>query len=202
MKIFWQGLGLGARLFGVLRRAYLIRVYLPLVRNGQDMGKLSARLVNADWRETQIILQAMGARIDPTAYVESHLFIHNAHANYAHLHVGAHCYIGRNCFIDLSAPVTLLENVTLAPRVMVLTHFDAGHSAAQQFLPRSSQSVCVERGVYIGAGALIMPGVTVGADSFVAAGAVVTRDVAPGVVVGGVPAHFIKPLTELAPKER
>ena len=54
--------------------------------------------------------------------------------------------------------------------------------------------VVFKRGCYIGAGALILPGVTIGEKAVVAAGAVVTKDVPPNVVAGGVPAQVLKEL--------
>jgi acetyltransferase-like isoleucine patch superfamily enzyme len=48
------------------------------------------------------------------------------------------------------------------------------------------------RGCYLGAGAMILPGVTVGEKAVVGAGAVVTRDVPPGVLVAGVPARVVR----------
>ena len=55
--------------------------------------------------------------------------------------------------------------------------------------------VDIRDNVFIGHQAIIMPGVTIGPDAIVAAGSVVTRDVPPGMVVGGVPA---KPITTMA----
>ena len=55
-------------------------------------------------------------------------------------------------------------------------------------------SVHIKRNVWIGAGATILPGVTVGENSIVAAGAVVTKDVPDNTIVGGVPAKWIKNL--------
>ena len=53
------------------------------------------------------------------------------------------------------------------------------------------------RDVWIGAGCVICPGVTIGEHSIVAAGAVVTKDVPPDVIVGGVPAKVIKRLPDV-----
>lgn len=54
------------------------------------------------------------------------------------------------------------------------------------------KSVTIQRNVWIGANAIILPGVTVGENSVIAAGAVVTKDVPPNTVVGGTPAMVIK----------
>jgi len=54
--------------------------------------------------------------------------------------------------------------------------------------------VVIGKNVWIGANSIILPGVTVGENAIVAAGSVVTKDVAPGTLVGGVPAKFIKTL--------
>ena len=58
----------------------------------------------------------------------------------------------------------------------------------------STKPVVIGDDVWIGANAVILPGVTIGPHSVVAAGAVVTRDVPPGCVVGGVPAKVIRQL--------
>lgn len=69
--------------------------------------------------------------------------------------------------------------------------FEPGKNRANTFAP-----IIVEDHVWIGSGAIILPGVTIGRGAVVAAGAVVHRDVAPMTVVGGVPARFIRPITE------
>ena len=58
--------------------------------------------------------------------------------------------------------------------------------------PASAQPVVIEDGVLVGGNAVVLEGVRVGAGSVVAAGAVVTEDVPPGVVVAGTPARVIK----------
>jgi acetyltransferase-like isoleucine patch superfamily enzyme len=54
------------------------------------------------------------------------------------------------------------------------------------------KSIHIGKNVWLGAGAIILPGVTVGENSIVAAGAVVTKDVPSNTIVGGVPARVIK----------
>ncbi|MGZ4001605.1 MAG: acyltransferase, partial [Mucilaginibacter sp.] len=57
------------------------------------------------------------------------------------------------------------------------------------------KSVLIKRNAWIGAGAIILPGVTIGENAVVAAGAVVNKDVGANTVVGGVPAKLIKKIT-------
>jgi acetyltransferase-like isoleucine patch superfamily enzyme len=54
--------------------------------------------------------------------------------------------------------------------------------------------IVIQRNVWLAAGATVLQGVTVGEDSVVAAGAVVTRDVPPGMLVAGVPAQVVRPI--------
>lgn len=58
----------------------------------------------------------------------------------------------------------------------------------QKRYPTKEASVCIRKGAYIGTGAIILPGVTVGREAVIAAGAVVTKDVPDRTMVAGVPA--------------
>ena len=79
----------------------------------------------------------------------------------------------------------------LGPNVSLLT---SGHPVepAGRRAGITSAPISIERNVWLGTSALIMQGVTVGADAIVGAGAVVTRDVPPRTLVAGVPATVIK----------
>jgi acetyltransferase-like isoleucine patch superfamily enzyme len=134
----------------------------------------------------------MGAKLDGSCYIDTHLIIQNAYMDYSNLYVGPHCYIGKDVFLDLAERITLEANVTLAMRVTVLTHFDGGESFAKMLYPREKKPVFFKKGAYVGAGAIILPGVTIGEHSIIAAGAVVTEDVPPMALVAGVPAKLIR----------
>lgn len=94
-------------------------------------------------------------------------------------------YVGRDCLFDEEAPelITIGDNVTISSRVIVSTHDSWRGIAAPVHIGNKS---------FIGIGAIIMPGVTVGESAVVAAGAVVTKSVDPMTIVGGSPAHFIR----------
>ena len=189
-----RGLQILATLDGSIRHWYLRNIFLPLVQSGGDTNRINVRLVQADFRETRLILEAMGALLDPSAYIETHLILHNGRPDYHNLQVGADCYIGKDCFLDLTEPVILQDRVTLAMRVTVVTHFNVGKSTVGKFYPRSSAPVMIKRGAYIAAGAFILPGVTIHEGALVAARAVVREDVLAGTVVAGNPSRLIKRL--------
>jgi acetyltransferase-like isoleucine patch superfamily enzyme len=112
--------------------------------------------------------------------------------------IGRHAYVGMDTWLDDQFPelIVLEDDVVISFRVTVVVHDDARRmdrvEAGQ--LEGTVAPVILRRGCYLGAGALILPGVTVGEHAVVAAGAVVTRDVPPRVVVGGVPARVLKEL--------
>ena len=90
-------------------------------------------------------------------------------------------YVGRDCLFDQEVPelITVEPDVTMSSRIIVVAHDSLRHVVGE---------VRICRGAFIGAGAIILPGVCIGEKAVVAAGAVVTRSVAPGVTVAGVPA--------------
>lgn len=110
--------------------------------------------------------------------------------------VGRHVFIGLDTWLDDQFPelVVIEDDVTVSFRVMVIVHDDAKRLDRTQAGAGDGTvaPVVLKRGCYLGAGCIVLPGVTVGEDAVVAAGAVVTRDVPAGTVVGGVPARVLK----------
>lgn len=94
--------------------------------------------------------------------------------------------------------LTIEDGVGIGPRVTILIHSDPSPSPLQKIYPKKTLPVHIKSGVWIGAGAIILPGVTIGECSLIAAGSVVIHDVLPYTVVAGVPAKVVKRL----PKEK
>lgn len=92
--------------------------------------------------------------------------------------------------------VTIGSRVMIAPNVTVTVTGHPIHPELRSGMAQFSAPVVIEDDVWIGAHVVILPGVTIGAGSVVAAGAVVTKDVPPGTVVGGVPARVLRPITD------
>lgn len=108
--------------------------------------------------------------------------------------LGKNVFINHACsFLDLGG-ITIEDEVMIGPRVSITSeNHPVEPSKRNTMLPGA---VVIGRKAWIGAGATILPGVTVGANSVVAAGALVNRDVPPNTVVAGVPARILKQLDE------
>lgn len=107
--------------------------------------------------------------------------------------IGPNCYFNADIRIGVSGSKVIIgSGVLIGPRVSFET---AGHSVKlNENNARSmfTKEINVQDNSWIGAGSIILAGVTIGNGSVVAAGAVVTKDVGPNTVVGGVPAKLIK----------
>lgn len=93
--------------------------------------------------------------------------------------------------------ITLGNNVHITDEVRFITH-DGGTLLFRDKVPdlEITAPITVGDNVYIGIRSIILPGVSIGSNSIIAAGSVVTKDVPNNVVVGGVPARFLKTLDE------
>lgn len=110
------------------------------------------------------------------------------------LQIGQHCVINTDCFFDLNDCITIADHVSIGHEVMILTASHTMGTAEHRAGPLTTAPVAIESGAWIGARALLLPGITIGAGSVIAAGSVVTRDVLANTLVGGVPAKPIRHL--------
>ena len=108
------------------------------------------------------------------------------------LTIGRDCWIGEDVWIDNLSPVTLGDDVCVSQGAYFCT---GGHDHTRPSFDLQTAPILVEEQAWIGAKAVLLPGVTVGRGAVVAAGSVVTRDVPPGMIVGGNPARPIKART-------
>lgn len=119
------------------------------------------------------------------------------------IHIGNNVSINHRCLFVDSNKITIGNNVLIAPGVQINTSThpvsldqrltpDWNPDSQEYFCRTRALPVTIGNGCWIGAGAILTAGVTIGDGAVVAAGAVVTNDVAPGTLVGGVPAKLIK----------
>ncbi len=107
------------------------------------------------------------------------------------IRVGRNVFVNQNCtFYDLGG-LDIADDVMIGPNVSLIT---TGHSLepSERRSVTIGRPIVIERNVWIAAGATVIGGVTVGENSVVAAGAVVTKDVPPNTLVGGNPARVIR----------
>lgn len=146
------------------------------------------RLTFNDAREVRALFsELIGKKVD-----ESFLLIppfYTAGGN--EIRVGQNVFVNQNCtFYDLGG-LDIGDDVMIGPNVSLIT---AGHpiEPSQRRAATIGQPIVIERNVWIAAGATIIGGVTVGENSVVAAGSVVTRDVPANTLVAGNPARVIR----------
>lgn len=104
--------------------------------------------------------------------------------------IGKNVFINHACsFLDMGG-ITIEDNVLIGPRVNLITENHPLEPLDRRAL--ICQPILIKQNAWIGAGATILPGVTIGENAVVAAGAVVAKNVPSNTVVGGVPAKIIK----------
>lgn len=104
--------------------------------------------------------------------------------------IGKNVFINHGCsFLDLGG-ITIEDEVLVGPQVKLVTENHPLDPETRKGL--ITKPIVIKRNAWIGAGATILPGVTVGENAVVAAGAVVSKNVEANTVVGGIPAKFIK----------
>ena len=108
--------------------------------------------------------------------------------------VGQQVWFNIGVLINLGDAVTIEDRAALGHEVMILTDSHALGPAGRRAGDLYARPVRIGAGAWLGARAIILPGVTVGPGAVVAAGAVVSRDVPANNMVGGVPARLIKEL--------
>ena len=111
---------------------------------------------------------------------------------------GSHVHIGARTFINFGltaldvAAITIGEDVLMGPNVQLLTPTHPMAAAPRRAKWEAALPITIEDNVWIGGMAVICPGVTIGKDSVIGAGAVVTKDVPAGSIAVGNPARVVR----------
>ncbi|MFW9904540.1 MAG: acyltransferase [Candidatus Thorarchaeota archaeon] len=116
--------------------------------------------------------------------------------------IGKRVYVANLVFFDGEFPhlITLEDDVSIGPMVSILAHSGGSPYHHQtKIFEKPSQAVHIKKGAWIGTGAIILPGVTIGIGSIIAAGSVVNRDIPDFKVAAGNPARVVSELPK--PKE-
>lgn len=105
------------------------------------------------------------------------------------IHLGSNVFFNYGCVLLDVCPIHIGDKTQIGPYVQILTADHPRDSETRDAGLEIGRPIRIGRNVWIGGGAMILPGVTIGDDAVVGAGAVVTRDVAAGVTVAGNPAR-------------
>ncbi len=118
----------------------------------------------------------------------SHIFMDGWFDTKRNFKMGRNSIVNQKCRLDNRGGIFIGDNVSISSEVCIIT---ADHDPQSSNFSGRIRSVNIEDYVFIGTRAMILPGVTLGKGSFVAAGAVVTKNVTPFTIVAGVPAKPI-----------
>ena len=165
----------------------------------KEQGALIARVNEynatspAETEKRAALIKEMFAEAGEGCYIEPPF-----HANWGgkHVRLGNYVYANFNLTLVDDGNIDIGDNVMFAPNVTVIT---ATHPVLPSLREKGLQfnvDVKICNNVWIGAGAIIMPGITVGENSVVGAGSVVTKDVPPNTVVVGNPARVLREIGE------
>jgi maltose O-acetyltransferase len=153
-------------------------------------------------RARTVFLRATGLRIGTGSRIMGPLIITGPGDERDLFEIGEQSFVSGPLRVDLGASVRIGNGVQLGHDVFLLTiNHEVGppeHRCGRVI----SAPISIGDGVWIGSRAMILPGVSIGAGAIVAAGAVVSRDIAPNTLVAGVPARHIRDLllgSELQP---
>ena len=139
------------------------------------------------------MLPQLFAEVGENCYIESPYF-----ANWGghHVHLGSNVYANAGLTLVDDTHIYIGDYTMLGPNVVIAT---AGHPIDPQLREKALQynlPVRIGRNCWLGAGVIVMPGITIGDNSVIGAGSVVTRDIPANVVAVGNPCRVLRPIGE------
>lgn len=150
---------------------------------------VNAFIVRASWNPFMgvkiALLKAFGAKIGKGLVIKNNVVVKSPW----NLVVGDDCWIGEGCWIDNLDKVTIGDNVCISQGALLLT---GNHDYTVSSMPYRNAPICVENGAWIGAKAVVCPGVTVHVNAILTVGGVATSDMEENGIYQGNPAVKIR----------
>ena len=144
-------------------------------------------------KEKQALLKQLFAEIGESCYIEAPF-----HANWGgkHVHLGSHVYVNYNLTLVDDTHIYIGDHVMIAPNVVIATGTHPIHPELRRKEAQYNLPVHIQDNVWLGAGCLVMRGVTIGENSVIGAGSVVTKDIPANVVAVGNPCRVLRDISE------
>lgn len=145
-----------------------------------------------DWAGRTALLRELLGSLGENSWIEP-----SFRCDYGiHITVGRDVFVNYDCvFLDV-APISIGDRVLIGPQVGLYT---AGHPIAPEVRDTGLEyglPITLQDGVWLGGHVTVCPGVTIGKNSVIAAGSVVTRDIPPDVIAAGAPCRVLRPISE------
>lgn len=179
-------------IFNELKNGISVNPQHPQIKELREAAYTNIRLLQQlNTSSDAEAIRKMLSEITGTVIDETVALFPPIQINYGkHLSIGKNVFINFNCTFLTLGGIIIEDNVLIGPGVKLLSEGHPLSPAERQSLVPGK--VHVKKNAWIGAGATILPGITIGENAVVAAGAVVTKDVPANTVVGGIPAKIIK----------
>lgn len=141
----------------------------------------------------QIMLKDMFAEIGDGCYIEPPF-----HANFGgyHVHFGNHVYANFNLTLVDDGHIYIGDKTMIGPNVTIATAGHPIHPTLRYLEMQYNIDVHIGKNVWIGAGSVILPGVTIGDHTVIGAGSIVTKDIPSNVVAVGNPCRVLREIGE------
>ena len=160
-------------------------LYEELLRGMRITGQLNTSYHTPE-QTREIISELIGKKIDNSTWIVPPFYTDFGQF----IRFGKKVFINSGCTFMDRGGITLEDGVFIAPNVNIITE---NHAELPELRHNVyTKPVLIKRNAWIGAAAIILPGITIGENSIVAAGAVVTKDVPDNTIVAGNPAKFIR----------
>ena len=135
------------------------------------------------------ILRILGAKVGKNCDIETGITFHNCH-DLRNLSIGNNVHIGKNCFFDIINEVQIGNNVVISMCCSFITHIDMSHSNLALTFRSQNEKIIIGDHTYLGIGATVLKGVTIGESVLVGANSLVNHSVSEKSVIMGTPAKL------------
>ncbi|MGI4755491.1 MAG: sugar O-acetyltransferase [Janthinobacterium lividum] len=143
---------------------------------------------STDFEERTAILRIFLGSVGPGCFIRPNFFCDYGY----NIFLGANVFLNCNCVLLDVMPIRIGDGTQIGPAVQIYTADHPRDPETRRSGLESGKPIIIGKNVWIGGGAILLPGVTVGDDAVIGAGSVVTRDVAAGATVVGNPARAVR----------